>query len=231
VFGVTVLSYYAIVSTLFNHIHMVLGAMTSWLFPQIVKSVNDEQAVNEMYLEYRNISLFLSVLALAIFSLMSELFFKLWLGEEAFLQIKEMLRWYMIFELFFVFTLIPNNFLNASGNERNNLRLVLIYTSLNLCGILIGAIVFNSIEAMLIGLVISTIIGMYVFHKKVNSIFNLKTKKVVPLIILFIPSILGAGIAFFDSIGLKAIMFFACLLSLYLIHVRVGRTNFKLLLQ
>lgn len=231
VFGVTVLSYYAIVSTLFNHIHMVLGAMTSWLFPQIVKSINDRQIVNEMYAEYRNISLFLSVLALASFSLVSELVFTLWLGEEVFIQLKEILRWYMIFELFFVSTLIPNNFLNASGNERYNLRLVFIYTGLNLIGILIGAIFFSSIQAMLIGLVISTIIGMYILHREVNDIFGLKAIGAVSLIGLFVPSLLGAGVAFFDSLELKLVMFFACLLSLYLVHVRLGRTNFRLLLQ
>ena len=42
-FGLATLSFYAIVATLFNHIHMAFGAILAWLFPQIVKSSDEEE--------------------------------------------------------------------------------------------------------------------------------------------------------------------------------------------
>ncbi|MEN8839072.1 MAG: oligosaccharide flippase family protein, partial [Flavobacteriales bacterium] len=49
-FGLAALSFYAIVATLFNHIHMAFGAMTSWIFPQVAKNKENKEFVFDLYL-------------------------------------------------------------------------------------------------------------------------------------------------------------------------------------
>lgn len=230
VFGFTILSYYTIVSTIFNHIHMAFGAVTSWLFPQIAKNKDDKQLVFSMYLNARNVLTVISVLLLCLFCLISPTLFSIWLGQENYLQIKDYLKWFSVFEFFFVFTIIPNYFLNASENERFSLRMVVLFTSLNIAGMLVGVFLYKTVVAMLMGLVISTVLGMLIYHFFIGQRFA-KSNNVLELFLLFIPSALGSGTAYFDVYWLKLLSFGLCLISIYFVFIKYQRTNFKILIQ
>lgn len=229
-FGLVVLSYYTIVSTLFNHVHMAFSAMTNWLFPQIVKNKENKALIFDLYLNTRNVSTVLSVFLLCLFCLLYKPLFIIWLGLENYSHISEYLKWFSIFEFFFIFTIVPNHFLNASENEKFSLRMVLFYTSLNIVGILIGAFFFNTIVAMLVGLVVSTVLAMYSYHHFIGKRFSGKAD-FVSLTLMFIPSLLGSGTAFFDDYLFKYLAFILCLISMYFVFIRYHRTNFKLLVQ
>ena len=230
-FGLAILTLYAIVATLFNHIHMVFGAITAWIFPQIAKNKVDKDYVFKMYQTSRNISIVISVFSLCVFSLLVEPIFSLWLGFEKYSQMADFIKWFTIFEFFFVFTIIPNYFLNASDHEKYNLKMIIMYTSFNLIGILVGLFLFNSIVTMLIGLVISTIISMIVLHFSISKKFNTKQKNISHTIFLFIPSFLGSGTAFFDNYNYKLLSFLVCMISIFFIYVKHYKTNFKLLTE
>lgn len=230
-FNLTILSYYAIVATIYNHIHMAFSAITAWIFPQIAKNQSNKDLILEIYLNSRNITAFLSILLLCLFCLVSKPLFTIWLGVDNYLQIKDYLRWFSIFEFFFIFTIIPNYFLNASGNEKFSLKMVLLYTGLNITGILIGFWIYHTTIAMLVGLVITTIVGMYLYHFNIEREFAQQRNRHLNLLLLFTPSILGSGTAFFDVFYLQAISFVLCLVSLYFVFVKHPFTNFKLLLQ
>ncbi|BDS09656.1 oligosaccharide flippase family protein [Aureispira anguillae] len=231
-FSLSVLSYYAIVSTIYNHIHMAFAAITAWIFPQIAKNQNNKQLIFDIYINSRNITAVLSIVLLCLFCLLSKPLFTIWLGTEHYMQIKDYLRWFSIFEFFFIFTIIPNYFLNASGNEKFSLKMVLSFTGLNMMGILLGFFFYQTTIAMLVGLVVTTIVGMYWYHLNIVIQFDSsKQQRQLKLLLLFTPSLLGSGTAFFDVLYLQLLAFALCLISLYFVFIRNPLTNFKLLLQ
>jgi|SaaInl85LU_5_DNA_1037374.scaffolds.fasta_scaffold00146_6 O-antigen/teichoic acid export membrane protein len=230
-FGLVALSFYAIVATLFNHIHMAFGAITSWIFPQVAKNKEDESLVFDLYLRTRNVSLVISFLILALFCLFSKPFFTLWLGSENYAEIEQYVKWFSVFEFFLIFSSIPNLFLNASGHERFGLKMVLIFTSFNFVGILIGLFVFNSLIAMVIGLAVSIVPGMYWLHYSVSKRFDKSKPSPFSIAALFLPSIFGSGIAIFDDWLVKSVCFILCLASIFFVYFNMQRTSFKILTE
>jgi O-antigen/teichoic acid export membrane protein len=230
-YGLYVLSFYTIVATLFNHIHMAFSAMLAWLFPQIAKNKVNIDAILKMYLSARNISIAISVFLLATFVLLSEPLFTLWLGEENYLKIREFVKWFSVFEFFFIFNIIPHFFLNASDNERFSLKLVGVFTGINVIGIILGFYFGQSAADVVAGLAISTVFGMYYLHHAISLKFFEKKKINFEILMLFIPSIFGSSIVFFDNYWLKITLFLLCSLSIYLIFVKRLRTNFKLMVE
>ncbi|MGB1040158.1 MAG: oligosaccharide flippase family protein [Flavobacteriales bacterium] len=230
-FGLSTLSFYAIVATLFNHIHMAFGAILAWLFPQIAKNKDNKEIVYKAYLNARNILISISVVLLGIFCLLSELIFSLWLGEINYLEIRDYIKWFSVFEFFFIFNIAPHFFLNAAGHEKFSLKMVAIYTGLNIAGMLIGVLFFNNPQAIVIGLALSILIGMIIFQWKIDKKFSDLPNREFRTFILFIPSIIGSGTAYFDNYYLKGILFILSLISIYLIFIKFYKTNFKTLIQ
>lgn len=230
-FGLAALSFYAIVATLFNHIHMAFGAMTSWIFPQVAKNKENKEFVFDLYLRTRNVSLVLSIFLLALFCLISEPLFVFWLGETNYLEIENYVKWFSVFEFFLIFSNIPILFLNASGHERFGLKLVSVFTSINFLGILVGLFIFDSLDAMVILLASTIIPGMYVLHFFISKRFEKPRTGFLEIFLLFVPSIFGSGIAVFDPIEFKLISFLLCSFSLYWVYIKQQRTNFKIMFE
>jgi len=168
---------------------------------------------------------------LCLFCLLTKPIFLIWIGSEKFNEMSEYVKWFSIFEFFFIFTIIPNYFLNASGHEKFNLKMVLMFTSINLLGIVIGFLILKTTVGILIGLALSTIIGMFILHYKMAKKFDESNKSTLNVALLFIPSFFGSGTAWFDSYSLKMLSFSLCMLSLYLIYIKLFRTDFKLLTE
>ncbi len=230
-FGLAALSFYAIVATLFNHIHMAFGAMTSWIFPQVAKNKEDKQFVFDLYLRTRNVSVVLSIFLLAVFCLISESLFVLWLGETNYSQIAEYVKWFSVFEFFLIFSNIPILFLNASGHEKLGLRLVIIFTTINFMGILTGLFLYHSLQALVISIAVSIIPGMFVLHYSISKKFETVKMSILKLALLFLPSIFGSGIAIFDTMEFKLSCFVLCLFSLYWVYFKQQKTSFKILIE
>ena len=228
-FGVVTLSYYSIVATLFNHIHMGLTALTPWLFPQIVKARQlGKSYIESMYVNVRNIGIVISVCLMLCFSLVSDFFITLWLGQETYLQISVYLKWFTVFQFFFIFSIAPYFFMNASGQEKLSLKLVLMFTGVNVLGMLTGYIWYFTVEAILIGLCVSTVIGMSIMHGVIEGTLEKKSPS-IHLILMFLPSVFGACSVLNDGMW-KWNWAILCLISLYVIYFKVFRTEFKKIL-
>lgn len=177
-FGLETLSYYTIVATIFNHIHMAFAALTGWVFPQIAKNQNDTTYIKQLYLNTRNVSAFIAVSLLAVFTFIATPLFEVWLGADNFQHIAKYLNLFAMFEFVFIFTIMPNFFLNGSGYEKLNLKITLVYTLLNVFGMLVGYFAWHSVTGILIGLFVTTIIGMFILHVKMDKIFQLSEQAI-----------------------------------------------------
>lgn len=224
-FGMFVFSFYVTVALLFNHIHMAFAAITPWLFPQVAKNLENKAKIRSLYINVRNSSIVISTILLASFCLVSKYVLSWWLGEYMYANMTETVKWFCVFEFFFLLSITPNFYLNASGKERFNLKLVFMYTGFNLVGLILGLLLGDQVWHLVVGLAISTGVGMFWMHYFVNK--RIESYKFGNVIALLIPAILGSGIAVFDTLVYKVGFFVACLLSLYLLFFRFGNTNIK----
>lgn len=228
-FGVVVLAYYSIAATLFNHIHMAFGAVLAWLFPQIIKNKSSKKVIYDQYQNSRNILIVSSVILLSLFCLFTELIFSVWLGFNSYPEIETYLKWFSIFEFIFVFSIAPHFFLNAADQERFSLILVSIFSSLVVLGMLLSIQFVNTPNALVISLPISVFIGMFILHYSIDRKFIKRKNGLSSTFLLFIPSLIGCGIAYFDDYTLKLTLFALSLIALYFIYIKQLKTNFKLL--
>lgn len=230
-FGLETLSYYTIVATIFNHIHMAFAALTGWVFPQIAKNQNDTTYIKQLYLNTRNVSAFIAVSLLAVFTFIATPLFEVWLGADNFQHIANYLNLFAMFEFVFIFTIMPNFFLNGSGYEKLNLKITLVYTLLNVFGMLVGYFAWHSVTGILIGLFVTTIIGMFILHVKMDKLFQLSEQAVYNTVLLFVPSLLGCGIAYFDQWVVKLLFLAATIISAYLLFIKKPKTTFNAFVQ
>lgn len=230
-FGLETLSYYTIVATIFNHIHMAFAAMTGWVFPQIAKNQHDPSYLTQLYRNTRNVSAFIAIILLAIFTFIAEPLFNIWLGSTNFQQIAMYLNLFAMFEFVFIFTIMPNFFLNGSGYEKLNLKITLVYTVLNIIGMLVGYFVLNSVTGILLGLFLTTIIGMFILHYKMDQLFQLSQKAFSATALLLVPSLLGCGIAYFDLWVVKTLFLVATIVSAYVFFIKKPKTTFNAFIQ
>jgi O-antigen/teichoic acid export membrane protein len=177
------------------------------------------------------VSAFIAIILLAIFTFIAEPLFNVWLGSTNFQQIATYLNLFAMFEFVFIFTIMPNFFLNGSGYEKLNLKITLVYTALNVFGMLVGYFVLNSVTGILLGLFVTTIIGMFILHYKMDQLFQLSKKAVYATILLLVPSLLGCGIAYFDLWVFKTLFLVATIVSAYVLFIIKPKTSFNAFIQ
>jgi len=224
-FGMVALSSYVTIAMLFNHMHMAFGALTPWLFPQVAKNQEKAEEVKGLYISVRNSSIIMSTVILACFCLISGPLISFWLGEEMYSGITETVKWFCVFEFFFLLSITPNFYLNASGMEKFNLRMVLIYTGCNAIGLVLAYVLGTEVWHFVLALALSTILGMLLFHYFLNK--KIARYKMGNVIVVMLPAVIGSGIALANTWTLKIAFFILCILSLYLIFFKVYKTNLK----
>ena len=229
-FDLETLSNYAIVATLFNHIHMALTALVPWIFPKIAKvnTENNPQKTIELYYQIRNFHLLVSNFLLFGAVLFLPFFIQIWLGNSTFEQVKNYIVLFTAFQFVFSYMITPSFYLNAAGEEKLCLRQVALMTLLNIIGLLVGLFVFQSIEMMIIGLYTSTAVGVFFMHISVEK-HNANPKAIVDTCLLLSPAILGSLMCWQSSFGEQFIGICCCLILLYAIFFHYFKTKFSFL--
>ncbi|MCQ4142444.1 oligosaccharide flippase family protein [Chryseobacterium sp. EO14] len=228
--GMAVLSYYSVVSTMFNHIHMAFSALTSWLFPKIVKNSSNKIYVADIYVNTRNISVIITVSLLCLFSFLYEYLFSTWLQADKFLEIKSYIQWFTVFEFFFIYTINSYYFLNASGNERLALKITGMFTSINFSGMLISFIIYKTALSLVIGLAFSSILAMLFLHIAINHLIK-KRNPIGDSLLLLVPSCLGSLVVISENWLIKVLFLFLCGISMYLIFFIYSKTSLNKILR
>lgn len=170
-FGPATLAYYAIVSTMFNHIHMCYIALAPWLFPTLAKMKERGEASLRQYVKIRSYILVLSVMSLWMFYLTNAYILKYWIGVDNYAEISELITLFILFELLFVFTIVPYIYCNSSGYEKLYTKITAMFTALNLAGMLAGCYLSGNVQGMVWGLVCTTLPAMmmqnYMLNRKI----------------------------------------------------------------
>ncbi|GAA4457705.1 hypothetical protein [Rurimicrobium arvi] len=211
-YGISDFSYYSIVSTVFNHLHLALVALAPWAMPQIAKQFAAGMEIRAYYRNCRSLIHIVSYCGILFMSLFHDLAFRLWLGKDLMAHVDGYVHLFMCFELLLTFTIAPYFFLNATGSERLATINTLIYTALSLAGLFtghyflhgIGQAVGCSIVFLFAGMLIQQVIVARVLSRSaLQETLGLLSPAV--LLILFILSdkqiLIIRGVLLLASIG------------------------------
>lgn len=226
--GLSALTYYGLVATIFNHIHMGFNAIAPWLAPKITKLKTQGNDPKELYLTARNFLLVIALSALLLFNLLNEPVLSLFLSHDKYLKAADYIKCFTLFEVFFVFSIIPNYFLNAAGYEKLYFKIVLFYCISILSGMLIGYYLTSTASGIIVGMAIATGITMLFQNWIINqSVF--KQKNAVETIVLFTPALIIAASIWLENSFLKYGLVAISFLSIYLVYTKFFKINIQLL--
>lgn len=229
-FGLAVLSYYALIATIFNHLHMGFSAVLPWLAPKLTKLYARNADSRELFMAARNLIAVCSFVFLLALFLLYPFFFHLILGGQTATQVHEYTRYFIVFELFFALNIVPNYYFNAVGHERKYFFFILFFTITCLL-FMIGALkLFGEPLAVLYGLIGATVMGMFVQNILLNKVIKGKADMLSAALTL-LPSLL---IAYFMVSG-NTVAHWICLAlsipSLYFVYLKGNLHKFKMLFR
>lgn len=225
--GLSTLTYYGLVATMFNHIHMGFSAIVPWMAPKVTRLKAQGIEPKELYMTSRNLCLVIALFALLVFSMVSAPLLKMVISIDKYNHTIEYIKLFTLFELFFVYTIVPGSYLNASGHEKLNFMIVLFYCTIIIAGMLTGYAIYKNAEGILKGLTVATFISVVVqqmiFSKRIFT-----EKGWLATIILFLPALVISGCVISETILLKSVLFIVSLISLYLVFIRYNKINLNL---
>ncbi len=167
--GLREVSHYALVATMFNHIHMIFSAMVAWAFPLIVGKYTRQEGHESQYRFINSLLVLFATAALCIFYLISPWLLPAWVGQETYLGLKPYVQSFTAFELAFVHSIMPLMLLNGTGRERVATFSVLICCGLCFSLMMAGLWFYHSPVALVQGMTIGAVLGIPVFLSRIEA--------------------------------------------------------------
>lgn len=229
-FGLAVLSYYAVTATIFNHLHMGLGAIFPWLAPKLTRLYARNADGQELYIAARNLIAASSLIFLLVMYLLYPFVFGLVLGRATLAQVTEYVRYFILFELFFALNIIPGYYFNAMGQERKYFYLLLFFALLTLGCMWTSLMLFHKPVAVLYGLIAACVLFIVVQNQMMSRIMPEKNGRFRALLLLVPQGLTGCFIWSTEPL-VRWIALPAGILSLYFIYIRGNLPKFKLLFR
>jgi O-antigen/teichoic acid export membrane protein len=229
-FGLSALTYYAIVATIFSHIYMLFNSVFAWVAGKLVQLHAKREDTAGLFFAARNMVATGTATMLLVMSLIYPFVFHLILGEKTSVMVHEYTRYFIVFELFFTFSIVPNYYLNAIGLERRYFFFIVFFSILTLAGMFCSIKLFNDPVAVLYGMILSCLISMFVQNVLLNKIISGKMNVREAVAILIPPMVIayfivtGNTVAHWAALGLS-------LPAMYFIYVRGNVEKFKMLFR
>ncbi len=159
-FGLKVVSGYGLVSTIFNHIHMIFTAMAFWILPRIALMVKKGEDPAKLYYLVRGTVLGIIVIALLLFNYTAPLLLPFWAGKDTSAMLLMYIKYFVGFEIVFAHSIMPSFYLNAAGKGRLATKLILFYCSVCYVFMLCGLWLYHTPMAMIGGMTIAMCVTM-----------------------------------------------------------------------
>ncbi|SEW44838.1 Membrane protein involved in the export of O-antigen and teichoic acid [Chitinophaga sp. YR573] len=229
-FGLVVLSYYALIATMFNHLHMGFSAILHWISPKFTKMYAQELNSEELYMAAKNVVTSCAVISLLILYITYPYIFRIILGTETASEVHEYTKYFISFESFFVLSIVPTYYFNAVGHERTYLYYVLFFCVLALTGMFTCVYIFQQPVAVLYGLIGACAASMIVLEMLLNKILT-GNFQLLSCIVRMLPSIFLSAFIFLSDPLLQWSSALLAILTLYLTHVKGYRHKILLLVK
>ena len=230
-YGFAVLSYYALTATIFNHLHMGYNATLGWLAPKFTRMYAQGIDTHYLYLAAQYWVILISVPSLLIFYFLYPTVFPWILGNEVAASIHLYVRYFIIFQLFFILTIIPAFYFNATGKELSYLLFIGYYLLSSLVMMWFFMRYIHQPISMLYALILATTIGVWVQNTIAEWIVFKSQFNMLRPAKLMLPSLLASISILLSNTWWGQMSLLACLLSLYFLFFRNKTDLFKQLFR
>jgi O-antigen/teichoic acid export membrane protein len=214
---VKTLGYYYIASMVAANIHNFFLAFGSFIFPRVSFKLNNNADLKPLYFLSRSLIALPGWLIIGFLILGGDFIFKLWLGNETYLQSIYFIKLYLVFEAGMLLIIVPFHFINGSSQLKLNSIFEITIRISHFIFMLVGY-KFLGVNGMVYGLIASTFLNIpfqyyyfnkVILHNNFNSQFILVSLPVICLLtsVLFGNLILDAVVIVFFIILCKWIYF------------------------
>lgn len=229
-FGLVTLGYYALVATMFNHIHMGFSAIVPWLSPKFTKLHAQDINGIELYRIAERIVTVFSAAALIVLYLAYPFLFRWLFDADTASHIMPYMKCFILFEIFFVLSIVPSYYLNATGHERIYLYYVLCFGVLVIAAIFVSIRGFHRPVAAVYGLTFACIVSMLALRMIVEKLVT-GAYRLLACIVQILPSCILAVFIISKNPAIQAACIL-CMISCFCLTLLSGnRRKIKLLFQ
>jgi O-antigen/teichoic acid export membrane protein len=229
-FGLSVLSYYALTATIFTHLHMGFSAVFPWLAPKLTRLYVRNADTGTLYTAARNLMAAGAVVLLLALYFAYPFVFTAILGRQTAAAVQQYVQHFIVFELFFVLTIIPTYYFNAMGQEKVYLYFLFFFALSTLSAMFISLYLVHKPIAVLYGLIVSCLIGVIVQYVLVGRSMH-NRMDIAGAFVQLIPSVLAAVVMLSTDTIVRTLMLVALCPAIYFINIKGNRHKFRILLS
>lgn len=228
--GTHVVAYYSLASMIANHIHMVLEATVSWIFPMSSRMAGEKRDTTPLYVTVRGFVMSLSLVGLLALGFLSDPIFGLWLGAEKYRQMQEFIRLFILLEVFYVATIVPKFYLHGIGELRLIAGIEIGYKTLGVAVMLAAFALFGTATSLIWGQVVVLMLAAPLEMLIINSRV-LRASLLHEVILCVLPCFLTFGALYRQPFLVSALMGLSAMVVAYVAYFRHPGFRFKLLMQ
>jgi O-antigen/teichoic acid export membrane protein len=228
--GTASLAYYALASTIANHLHLAFEGAVSFLLPKIARLRGEQADGRGHFFSIRAFSIGTSIFVLTCLALFGDPLFTLWLGEERALKLMPLMRLFLLFELFLILSIVPKMYLNALRHFRLITGLELLYKLGLILGMAIGFWAVGTAESLIIGQIVALLILLPVVFATIDR-FVLRRGAIREALQPIVPCVF-ASLAILAPNGALSLVWGVCgAAAFWISYVRDGAFKFDLIIE
>jgi O-antigen/teichoic acid export membrane protein len=164
------MGYYSIASLIGAQIHNFFLSFGSFIFPRVSFKMAEKKDIARIYFVSRSIIALLGWSLIVFLVVAGDFIFKLWLGNETFMNSIVYIKLYLVFEAGMLLIIVPFYFINGTPYIRLNSLFEIVIRCSHFLATLAGFYIAG-VNGMLFGLIISTLANIpfqyFLFHKKI----------------------------------------------------------------
>jgi len=206
------MGYYSIASLIGAQIHNFFLSFGSFIFPRVSFKLAEKKDVARIYFVSRSIIALLGWGLIGFLILFGDYIFKLWLGNETFVNSIYFIKLYLVFEAGMLLIIVPFYFINGTVYIKLNSLFEVVIRSSHFLATLIG-FYLAGVNGMLYGLILSTCINIpfqyFYFHKRIIPAISSYQYLWLILPVFFLLGLCMSGNIFFQ-LSLIACLFAFC---------------------
>lgn len=166
--GTATVTYYVLASTIANHLHMAFEAVVSWLLPKISRMKAAAAETRAYFITVRALSVGFSLLVIIALYAASGPLFQAWLGPDKYGKMIGFFKLFLIFEGFFILSIVPKYYLTAIRSLTLITLLELMYKTGIVAGMVVMFAIIGSAESLIWGQIIALALFMPMEYFLVN---------------------------------------------------------------
>lgn len=217
--GPSLLVYYSLSSTLVNQMHMVFGALSSWLFPRISSLIEKSKNFVSIYTSVRSLVMTFAYISILVLIFIKQPLLILWLGEENTLIMLPLFNLFLIYEIIYVQTIIPVFLMQGMKKIKLATAYIFVYKGLIILGMTYAYFKTKDVESLISFMTIPLFLVLPVLHYIIDR-RTIKQNVFYESGLIFLPTFLLSTLVIVSIMKFQLIIVVLLLITIYFVYYK-----------